>query len=95
MKNKMKKLLGVGKTLKTTTPQSIHIGFKPQPVTPAPLPAEFKVSAFKASKINEFEEQERIKKGQQQRLIDSKKHYRFKKVKQKRLMFIDGTTQIL
>jgi hypothetical protein len=67
----MKKLLGVNDLLSQNQKRS-NIKHCLSPSSPPPLPAEFKISPFVASRKNEFEEQEKIRNEQLERLIKSK-----------------------
>ena len=88
-KNKVKQLLGIEEK-PARIEKKRNIRFKPKAFSPPPLPAEFGVSAFTASRKNEFEEQEKLKESHNKRLMESKKKYRFKRVAKQKNMFING-----
>lgn len=67
----MRKLLGVNDILNLND-KKVNVKHYLAPSSPPPLPAEFKISPFVASRKNEFEEQEKLKNEKLERLIKSK-----------------------
>ena len=83
----MKKLLGITESSHNFKRIPTIPTYHKTSISPPPLPAQFKVSAFDASRKNEFEEEEKRKKLLQKRLIQSKKENRFRKISQKVFLF--------
>lgn len=83
----MKKLLGVREVAKNIRRMPSIPSYQRTLKPPPPLPAEFKVSAFTASRIDEYKEDEKKRQEKLDRLIESKKETRFRKISQKMILF--------